>query len=73
MSQIAQLSKSRHQRSISAPVSAAGSPTNDTSIRASYQPVSHSARASAWLRPSRVASPFIVLIDTPNAFSAWMA
>ena len=38
VSQIAQLSKSRHQRSICADVTRAGSSTNAASMRASYQP-----------------------------------
>ena len=43
MSQMPQLSKSRHQRSICAGVTRAGSSTNAVSMRASYQPVSQSA------------------------------
>jgi hypothetical protein len=40
VSQIAQLSKSRHHRSICAEVTRAGSSTIDATMRASYQPVS---------------------------------
>ena len=50
----------------------AGSSTNDVSIRASYQPVSQSAAASSWLRPSCFASAWMFAIDTPNALAAVM-
>ena len=69
---MAQLSKSRHQRSICAGVTRAGSSTNDASMRASYQPVSQSAAASSWLRPRRLASTCMFAIDTPNALFAVM-
>ena len=67
-----QLSKSRHQRSICAGVTRAGSSTNDVSMRASYQPVSQRAAASSWLRPRRLASTWMLAIDTPNALLAVM-
>ena len=68
----AQLSKSRHQRSICAGVTHAGSSTNDASMRASYQPVSQSAAASSWFFPRRLAIFCIVPTDTPNALSEGM-
>ena len=72
MSQMPQLSKSRHQRSICAGVTRAGSSTNEVSMRASYQPVSQSAAASSWLRPRRLASAWMFAIETPKALFAVM-
>jgi len=70
---MAQLSKSRHQRSICAGVTRAGSSTKDVSMRASYTPVSQSAAASSWLRPRRLPSTRMSDTETPNALSAGMA
>jgi len=72
VSQMPQLSKSRHQRSICAGVTRAGSSTNDVNMRASYQPVSQRAAASSWLRPRRFASTWMLAIDTPKALLAVM-
>jgi hypothetical protein len=72
VSQIAQLSKSRVQRSICAAVTRAGSSTNAASIRASYHPVRQRASARSWSRPSGFAICRIVATDTPNAFGATM-
>ncbi len=41
-------------------------------MRASYRPVSQSAAASSWLRPSRFASTFRLAIDTPKGLVAVM-
>ena len=73
VSQIAQLSKSRHQRSICAGVISAGSATNEHTMRASYTPVSQRAAASSWFRPSFLPSAFMSFIATPNALSDGMA
>jgi hypothetical protein len=72
VSQIAQLSKSLHQRSIWAAETARGSSIIDATIRASYQPLSQSRAASPWFVPSRLASTFICAIGTPKALLVWI-
>src|SRR4030095_11956243 len=67
VSTIPQLSKSLAHRSICDSVTSAGSSTNDVSIRASYQPVSQSSRASSWFLPRGLATFWMFDIDTPNA------
>ena len=72
MSQIAQLSKSAAQASASAEVSAAGSARKTATVRASYQPLAQSARASAWSRPMPRAKACICPIGTPKARASGM-
>ena len=69
VSQIPQLSKSRHHASISAGVTLAGSPTNEASMRASVHCVCHRATARSWSRPRDLAYCLMIATDRPKALS----
>src|SRR6266404_6075234 len=73
VSQMPQLSKSLHQRSICAGVTCDGSSTKEATMRASYTPVPQRAAASSWFVPSRLPNSFISLYATPNALSDGIA